>query len=480
MKDIEAEAAFKAGPTRRDILSGAAGFMAAVAGLSLLAGNAQGQGAGRPNIVYIVADDLGFADVGFRGSDILTPNIDRLAAEGAILQNFYTQPLCTPTRAALMTGRYPLRYGLQVGVIPSGGSYGLAPDEFLLPQALKEAGYATHMVGKWHLGHADRAYWPRQRGFDSFYGALVGEIDHFKHEAHGVTDWYRDNELVVEPGYDTELFGAEAVRLIEGHDTASPLFLYLAFTAPHTPYQAPQEYLDRFPDIADENRRAYAGMVAAMDDQIGNVIAALEAAGMREDTLILFHSDNGGTRSKMFVGEGAVAGDLPPKNDPLREGKGTVYEGGTRVVALANWPGRIAAGEATGVMHVVDMLPTLAALTGADLSPSKDLDGMDVWQALGAGQASPRQEMVYNVDPGQGALRDGNWKMVWTATLPPKVELFDLGADPTETTDLSEANPEMVAELQAKVVDLARSMAPPLFFATALGATLSMPLVIAD
>jgi arylsulfatase I/J len=443
MKDIEAEAAFKAGPTRRDILSGAAGFMAAVAGLSLLAGNAQGQGAGRPNIVYIVADDLGFADVGFRGSDILTPNIDRLAAEGAILQNFYTQPLCTPTRAALMTGRYPLRYGLQVGVIPSGGSYGLAPDEFLLPQALKEAGYATHMVGKWHLGHADRAYWPRQRGFDSFYGALVGEIDHFKHEAHGVTDWYRDNELVVEPGYDTELFGAEAVRLIEGHDTASPLFLYLAFTAPHTPYQAPQEYLDRFPDIADENRRAYAGMVAAMDDQIGNVIAALEAAGMREDTLILFHSDNGGTRSKMFVGEGAVAGDLPPKNDPLREGKGTVYEGGTRVVALANWPGRIAAGEATGVMHVVDMLPTLAALTGADLSPSKDLDGMDVWQALGAGQASPRQEMVYNVDPGQGALRDGNWKMVWTATLPPKVELFDLGADPTETTDLSEANPEM-------------------------------------
>jgi arylsulfatase A-like enzyme len=478
--DFKTEALAATGPTRRDILSGAAGFMAAIVGLSVLAGRAQGQDGGRPNIVYIVADDLGFADVGFQGSDILTPNIDRLAAEGAILRNFYTQPLCTPTRAALMTGRYPLRYGLQVGVIPSGGSYGLAQDEFILPQALKEVGYSTRMVGKWHLGHADRAFWPRQRGFDYFYGPLVGEIDHFKHEAHGVTDWYRDNELLVEPGYDTELLGADAVRQIEDHDPASPLFLYLAFTAPHTPYQAPQAYLDRYPDIPDENRRAYAAMVSAMDDQIGNVIAALDAKGLRENTLIVFHSDNGGTRSKMFVGEGAVAGDLPPRNDPLREGKGTVYEGGTRVVALANWPGRIATGEAEGVMHVVDMLPTLAALTGADLGRSKNLDGIDVWQALAAGQASPRQGMVYNVDPGLGAVRDGKWKLVWNAMLPPKVELFDLEADPSETSDLSASHPEKVAELQERVVELARAMAPPLFFETALGATLSMPLVIAD
>lgn len=480
MMEHESQAMAATGPGRREVLTGAAGFMAAIAGLSVLAGRAQGQAVPRPNILYIVADDLGFADVGFRGSDVQTPNIDRLAAEGAILQNFYTQPLCTPTRAALMTGRYPLRYGLQVGVIPSGGTYGLAQDEFLLPQALKEAGYSTRMVGKWHLGHADRAFWPRQRGFDYFYGALVGEIDHFKHEAHGVTDWYRDNEILVEPGYDTELLGADAVRQIEEHDPANPLFLYLAFTAPHTPYQAPQEYLDRFPDIADENRRAYAAMVAAMDDQIGNVIAALEAKGLRENTLVLFHSDNGGTRSKMFAGEGAVAGDLPPRNDPLREGKGTVYEGGTRVVALANWPGRIAPGEVPGLMHVVDMLPTLAALAGADLGKSRDLDGMDVWQALGAGQASPRQDMVYNIDPGIGSVRDGTWKLVWNAMLPPKVELFDLEADPSEANDLSAANPGKVAELQERVVDLARSMAPPLLFATAVGATFSMPLAIAD
>jgi arylsulfatase I/J len=469
------------GPTRRDVLAGSAGFLAAIAGLSSLARQAQAQEKKRPHIVYIVADDLGFADVGFRGSDIKTPNIDKLAAEGTILQQFYTQPLCTPTRAALMTGRYPLRYGLQVGVIPSGGRYGLAPDEFILPQALKEAGYATRMVGKWHLGHADRAFWPRQRGFDYFYGALVGEIDHFKHQtAHGDPDWFRDNEAVVEEGYDTELFGADAVKQIEGHDPASPLFLYLAFTAPHTPYQAPQVYLDRFPDIADENRRAYAGMVSAMDDQIGNVVAALEAKGIREDTLIVFHSDNGGTRSKMFAGEGAVGGELPPRNDPLREGKGTLYEGGTRVVALANWPGHVPAGEATGVMHVVDMLPTIAALAGADVGKSKTLDGMDVWQVIGAGKDSPRQDMVYNVDPGIGAIRDGKWKMVWTPTLPPKVELFDLDADPGEANDLSAANPEKVAELQERVIELARSMAPPLFFQTALAATLSQPLAIAD
>ncbi|MFT0860066.1 arylsulfatase B [Ancylobacter sp. G4_0304] len=464
-----------ASPNRRDILAGGAGFLAAIAGLSLLARDARAADAPRPHILYIMADDLGFADVGFHGSDIRTPNLDRLGAEGARFGQFYAQPMCTPTRAALMTGRYPLRYGLQTGVIPSGADYGLATDEFLLPQALKEAGYRTALVGKWHLGHADRKYWPRQRGFDSFYGPLVGEIDHFKHEAHGVTDWYRDNNLVKEEGYDTELFGAEAIRLIGRHDPGTPLFLYLAFTAPHTPYQAPQRYLDMYASIQDPARRAYAAMITAMDNQIGQVMAALEMRGMRADTLTVFHSDNGGTRNRMFAGEGAVTGDLPPDNTPYREGKGTLYEGGTRVVGLANWPGRIQAGEATGMMHVVDMLPTLAKLAGARLDPAKPLDGRDVWPALALGQ-SGRDEVVYNVEPTQGAVREGKWKLVWQVVLPPKAELFDLEADPSETTDLSAAHPDKVAELQAKVVSLARSMAPPLFYAAALKSTLSAPL----
>lgn len=466
-------------PSRRDVLAGSAGFVAAIAGLSALASPARAREVARPHILYILVDDLGHADVGFHGSDVQTPNLDKLAATGARLTQFYTQPLCTPTRAALMTGRYPLRYGLQTGVIPSGASYGLDPEEVLLPQILKEAGYSTALVGKWHLGHADQKFWPRQRGFDYFYGPLVGEIDHFKHEAHGVTDWYRNNELVTEPGYDTALFGADAIRVIEAHDPAVPLYLYLAFTAPHTPYQAPQAYLDLYPGIADEGRRTYAAMVSAMDKQVGLVLEALERQGMRDDTLIIFHSDNGGTRSKMFAGESAVAGDLPPRNDPLREGKGTLYEGGTRVVALANWPGRIAPGEAQGMMHVVDMLPTLAALAKADTARTRTLDGLDVWPAIAAGQASPREEVVYNIEPTQGALRDGKWKLHWQPTLPPRIELFDLEADPSEAVNLADKHPAKLAELQAGVVDLARSMAPPLFYASALHATLSAPLATA-
>jgi arylsulfatase A-like enzyme len=461
--------------SRRDVLAGSAGFLAAIAGLLLLADPALAQGTGRPHILYIVADDLGFADVGFKGSDIATPNIDRLAAEGAHLTRFYTQPLCTPTRAAMMTGRWPLRYGLQTGVIPSGATYGLAPEEKLLPQVLKDAGYATALVGKWHLGHGDRTLWPRQRGFDYFYGPLVGEIDHFWHEAHGVTDWYRDNDLLIEEGYDTDLFGADAVRLLEAQDPAVPLFLYLAFTAPHTPYRAPEAWLERHAHIEDPERRAYAAMISAMDDQIGRVVATLDSTDLRENTLIVFHSDNGGTRNRMFAGESAVAGDLPPRNDPLREGKGSLYEGGTRVVALANWPGRIAPGEAPGLMHVVDMLPTLATLAGTGVEGTRPLDGMDVWQAVAAAQPSPREDMVYNVEPTQGAIRVGDWKLHWVPVLPPLVELFDLANDPGETTNVADVHPDIVAELQARVVELARTMAPPLFYGNALATTLAAP-----
>jgi len=193
----------------------------------------------KPNIVYILSDDQGWKDVGYHGSDIKTPNIDKLAATGARLEQFYVQPMCTPTRAALLTGRYPIRYGLQTFVIPSSGTYGLATDEWLLPQALKEAGYKTAIIGKWHLGHVDKKYWPRQRGFDYQYGPLIGELDYFTHEQHGVVDWYRDNKLVKEKGYTTTLLGNDAVKFINESNTVTPFFLYLTFNAPHTPYQAP-------------------------------------------------------------------------------------------------------------------------------------------------------------------------------------------------------------------------------------------------
>jgi arylsulfatase A-like enzyme len=458
-----------AGVSRRDLLAtGGTALAAGLAGATALSALSMVSATGaladtKPNILFILADDLGWKDVGYHGSDIRTPNIDKLAATGARLEQFYAQQICTPSRAAFMTGRYPIRYGLQMAVIPSAGRYGLATDEWLLPQALKQAGYQTALVGKWHLGHFDKKYWPNQRGFDYAYGPLIGEIDHFKHSSHGVTDWFRNNKLVNEPGYDTELFGADAVRLIDAHDAKTPLFLYLAFTAPHTPYQAPQKYLDMYKNIADPLRRAYAGQITAMDDQIGRVIDALEKKKMRDNTLIFFVSDNGGTRSNLFVGEAEVKGDLPPSNGDYRDGKGSVYEGGMRVVALANWPGHIKPGVVNDMMHIVDVYPTVAGLAGADLGKTKPLDGVDVWPTLADGKPTTRQDMVYNVEPYRAGVRKGDWKLVWTTLLPPTVELFDLSKDPYEKTNLADQNPDKVKELQAWAIDLAKQAVPPLF-----------------
>jgi arylsulfatase A-like enzyme len=429
--------------------------------------------AAAPHILYIIADDLGWKDVGFHGSEeIKTPNLDKLAAEGARLERFYVQPMCTPTRAALMTGRYPFRYGLQTIVIPSKGTYGLATDEYTLPQTLKDAGYQTAAIGKWHLGHADRKYWPRQRGFDFHYGAVLGEIDYFTHSAHDVLDWQRDNQPVKEEGYVTQLLGKDAVKLIGGHDASKPLFLYLAFTAAHAPYQAPQDYLDRYKNIADETKRAYAGQVTCMDDEIGKVLEALDKKGMRKDTLIVFHGDNGGTRDAKLTGESKVK-SVPCDNGPLKGGKGQLYEGGTRVPAFATWPGHIKAGEVKEVMHIVDMLPTLAKLGGATTAKSKPLDGSDVWPAIAEGKPSGREEVVYNVEPFRGAVRQGDWKLVWRCMLPTSVELYNLAEDPNETTNLADKQQEKVRALQARVEQLAKESAKPLFMETAMQAVFS-------
>ena len=435
--------------------------------LCLVAPLACGQPVGKPNIVYIVADDLGWKDVGFHGSDIKTPNIDALAAAGARLEQFYAQPMCTPTRAALMTGRYPFRYGLQTAVILSGHRYGLPTEERLLPQSLKDAGYETAIVGKWHLGHADRKFWPKQRGFDHQYGPLIGEIDYFTHKQQGVLDWYRNNQRLDEPGYSTDLIGREAVRLIAKHDTGIPLYLYLTFNAPHTPYQAPQAWLDRYKHLADPSRRAYSAMVSAMDEQIGHVVAALDKRGMRANTLIVFQSDNGGTSNPLFAGEGDVSKiKIPVDNGPLRDGKGSLYEGGTRVVAFANWPGHIKPGTVEGMMHVVDMYPTLATLAGAPLDKGKALDGMDMWRTISEGAPSPRTEIVYNVEPFRAGIRDGDWKLVWRTPLPEVIELYNLASDPFEKTNVAAANPERVNALKKRANDLAATSAKPLFLQT--------------
>jgi arylsulfatase A-like enzyme len=434
-------------------------------------GPAAAQTASRPNIVLIVSDDQGWKDVGFHGSDIATPNLDKLAAGGARLESFYAQPMCTPSRAALMSGRYPHRYGLQTLVIPSNGRYGLPTDERLLPLVLADAGYRTAIVGKWHLGHAERKYWPLQRGFQHQYGALLGEIDYFTHDAHGVRDWYRQEKPLKERGYATELIGNEAVRWLWRQSTKQPFFLYLAFTAPHAPYQAPQRWLDRYAHIADRDRRAYAAMIGAMDEQIGRVLAALDAKGLRDNTLIVFQSDNGGPRDARFTGEIDMSGSkIPADNGPWRDGKGSLYEGGVRVVALANWPGRIPAGSVVDVpLHAVDLMPTFATLAGAPLSGTKPLDGLDQWAAIAEGKPSARSEVVIDVEPFRAALRDGDWKLVWQATLPSRVELYDLKTDPGEKNNLAAEQPERVARMQARLEAQATGAATPLFFKEAAG-----------
>lgn len=421
-----------------------------------------------PNILYIVADDLGWKDVGYHGSDIKTPNIDKLASGGTRLEQFYAQPMCTPTRASLMTGRYPFRYGLQTAVIPSSHTYGLSTDEFLLPQALKDAGYSTAIVGKWHLGHADKKYWPRQRGFDYQYGPLIGEIDYFTHQQHGVTDWFRNNEVVNEEGYSTTLLGNDAVRLINEMKGDKPFYMYLAFNAPHTPYQAPQEYLDQYKHITDPSRRAYAASITAMDDQIGRVIAALEAKGLRDNTLVVFQSDNGGTRDAMFAGEiDSSKVVIPCDNGPYRNGKASVYEGGTRVVSLVNWPGHIKPGTTVDEMiHVTDMYPTIAALAGASTSKAKPLDGVDQWPTISEGKPSARTEIVYNVEPFRAGVRQGDWKLIWRVMLPAAVELYNIKSDPFEKDNVAAQHPEIVAELQQRANELAATMTKPMILLT--------------
>jgi len=443
-------------------------FLASVvASLLFVSAHAQAQ-APKPHIVYIVADDLGWKDVGYHGSsDLKTPTIDKLANEGARLEQFYVQPMCTPTRAALMTGRYPFRYGLQTLVIPTPGKYGLPTDERLLPQALKDVGYRTVMVGKWHLGHADPKYWPRQRGFDYHYGAVLGEIDYFTHSSSGIRDWYRDNQRVKEEGYVTQLLGKDAVARIMEHDPKKPLFLYLAFTAPHSPYQAPKDYLERFKHIQEPTRRAYAAMIASMDDEIGKVVAALEKKKMRENTLIVFMSDNGGNTIAMFAGDADVSKlKLPADNGPYRGGKGTLYEGGTRVVAFANWPGHIKPAEVKDAMHVVDIFPTLAGLAGAEASKGKPSDGLNVWSTISEGKPSPRQEVVYNIEPYRAGVRQGDWKLIWRTPLPSALELYNIAQDPSEKTNVADKNPQKVTELQRRIEQLAKESAKSLFLLT--------------
>ncbi len=432
----------------------------------------------RPNLVFILSDDQGFADIGYRSAEIKTPHLDALAASGVRLEHFYVQPVCTPTRAALMTGLYPLRLGLQLGVIKPESRHGLPLTARTLPHALREAGYFTALAGKWHLGNGAPEYLPTARGFDRQYGFYLGMTDYFTHEREGGLDWHRNDRALREEGYATDLIADEAVAVIEEHAGGTkPFFLYVAFNAPHTPLQATEPWLTRFASIADKKRRTHVAMIAHMDDAIGRIVAALDRKKLRNNTLIVFSSDNGAN---------TPVGD----NTPFRDQKGSVYEGGVRVPAFAVWPGRLPAGHRVQQpLHMVDWHPTLLRLAGAKLPAGVTLDGRDLWPVLTDPKAAPlHDDILINAAPGTGALRRGDWKLVvngqlrfkggtpsanfaWAdllkeSKLPPEdadrqqIELFNLADDPAESRNVASAHPELVRELTTRYEAYARQAVP--------------------
>jgi arylsulfatase A-like enzyme len=430
----------------------------------------------KPNIVFLLIDDLGYADCGFNGGkEIATPQIDKLARGGTILTSHYVQPVCSPTRAALMTGRYATHTGVYTVVRPHA-KWGLPLAERTLANALKEAGYATAIVGKWHLGEFDPAYLPTSRGFDHHYGHYFGALDYFTHLRDGELDWYRDRMPLKEEGYSTNLLGREACRVIEKHDQTKPLFLYVPFNGVHSPFESPAEYLKPYNGLQG-NRRTLAGMLAAVDEAIGQIAAALDKAGMRENTLIVFSSDNGGPR--------------PGDNLPLKGFKGSIWEGGVRGCAFANWPEHIPAGvNSDQPLHVIDWYPTLVKLGGGSLEQKLPIDGLDVWPMLTQGAKSPHEAILLVKSPNEAAVRMGEWKLTMNAEVPAggakagakapgkkgdgkkvgkravqpaqaPLALYNLATDIGETTNLAAQEPERVATMKGRLQALLKDAAVP-------------------
>jgi arylsulfatase B len=419
-----------------------------------------------PNIVVIVADDLGWKGVGYHDGFVKTPNIDRIAKRGVELDRFYVSPMCSPTRAGFMTGRYPMRYGMARSVVRPWARFGLPPSERSLPEALGEAGYKHRgAFGKWHLGHLEPQWHPLAQGFTTYKGMYNGAGDYFTRDRDGETDWHEDGDPVEEKGYTTELIADAATEFIVRHAKDGPLFCYVPFSAPHDPLQAPEEYVKRYAHLDDEpgdgrpsEKQRLAAMIACMDDGIGRILEAVEKSGVARDTIVWFLSDNGGV------------GGIPGNNEPLRAAKLTVYEGGVRVPAAVWWPGVVEGGRKidTPVMNV-DMFPTLLTFAGAKAGGHKPLDGVDVSGALTGRQSNVPQRDLHFFNGQTGLETEQNavttpegWKLIIRGpdvrrpggyrTPAHKVELYNVIEDPSERTDRAAEKPELVAKLGEKVV----------------------------
>jgi arylsulfatase A-like enzyme len=392
----------------------------------------------KPNIIVILADDLGWGELGAQGNnEIPTPHIDSIAANGIkFTQGYVSGPYCSPTRAGLMTGRYQTRFGHEFNEGGSrGGQFGLPVEEKTIADRLKAAGYATAAIGKWHLGRLPK-FRPTKRGFDEFYGTL------------GNTAFYHpqllDSRKSLDPArveddsfYTTDAYAMRAVEWINEHK-AEPFFLYLPFNAQHAPLQAPQEYLDRFPNL-EGNRKIFAAMLSAMDDAVGDVHLALEKNGLTENTLVIFLTDNGGPTSQ-----------TTSKNGPLRGFKASTLEGGVRVPFYMQWKGHLPSGKVDERPIIqLDILPTALAAAGIDVDDGTELDGVNLLPYLdGTNSDQPHESLFWRFGQ-QWAVRHGDWKLVAARVDQFQPKLFNLADDIGEAKDLSAENPEKAKELKA-------------------------------
>jgi arylsulfatase A-like enzyme len=396
--------------------------------------------AGKPNIVLIVADDQGYNDLGVQGSrDLRTPNIDALARGGVRFTSGYVSgPYCSPTRAGLMTGRYQQRFGHEFNpeAAPRGTrELGLPLTETTLPERLQEAGYTTGLVGKWHLGQADKFH-PMRRGFGEFYGFLGGLHSYVDARADAANPILRGKKVIDEKEYLTDAIGREAVAYIERHQQ-SPFFLYVAFNAVHVPMQATKKYRDRFASIQDERRRTYAAMTSALDDNVGRILAKLRETGLEENTLVFYLSDNGGDRGNAS------------NNSPLRGRKAQTLEGGIRVPYFVKWPARLPAGKTYDQPVIqLDIAATALAAAGEELFADAELDGVDLLPYLTGQKSEPPHDALYWRLGPQMAIRQGDWKLVRHRGSR-ETELYNLADDIGEKHNLAESRPEKRQELQA-------------------------------
>jgi len=389
--------------------------------------------AGPPNVLLLIADDLGWNGVSYHNPKMTTPALAKLAKEGVQLERFYGYPVCSPARSALLSGMMPRRFGVVDVVGP--GQQGIPKGTPTLAAALQKAGYTTSLIGKWHLGTNPG---PLGYGFDHFYGFTGAELDYYKHlDQRGRPDWWRDQKPIEEAGYTTTLFADEAIKQLKQRDPRKPFFLQVAFNAPHTPLAAPPELVEKH-----QADGLYAAVIEGLDQGIGRILTTLDEQGLRENTLVIFFSDNG-------------AGRRFSSNAPLNNGKDTVYEGGIRTPAIVRWPGKVSAGVASQQpIAVTDLFPTILAALKLPAPADARFDGADQWAALAGGKTSPRP--VFLIASHDIACIDGDWKIIETSD--GKRALYNLAKDVGETKDLALAEPQVLKTLGAKLEELKKGL----------------------